>query len=172
MNRKTKAVINGTDDKRRERAENCKILYLLKRTPKFIESVQEAIPAAWKRYDYIVSSREKSQSDSHQGYVILDAVGNIREHSCGATNVDGIMELCGDHQYRWKYAMNKNEMSSWDQYPGYVPDVPHTRDPALKNNPSNHLSLCKHCYAVMEKIRSTPASSLIKTEDGLMFPLN
>lgn len=171
MNKKTKSAIEGTDDKRRERASNCEILLLFKRTPSFIESVQESIPAGWSRYDYIVSSKEKSQSDSHQGYIILDSKGSIREHSCGATNVDGVMELCGDHKYRWKYDLNRVEMSSWDQYPGYVPDDPHNRKPALINNPSGHLSLCKHCFAVMEKIQSTKFSKLIRQEDGWLFPL-
>lgn len=169
MNKKTQDAVNGTDSKRVARAANCDILLLFKRTPSFLESI-EGIPTGWSRYDYIVSSAEKSQNDSHQGYVILDSKGSIKDCSCGATNMDGEMTLCGDFQYRWNYDLNREDMASWDRYDGYQEDDPHTRDPALITNPSGKLSLCKHLYAVIEEIKNTKHSDLIRTEDGWLFP--
>lgn len=141
-NKKTKGLFLNSDEQRKERANNVKIISIEKYTPS-TTSDDKPLLKGWKRYDFEALSREKTENRKHSGYVVLDGHSSVKDIFCS----------CADFQFLWRYALTLSDMASWETYPEYE-DIetyaPHTQEPSHETNPLFEKKLCKHLLKIFK----------------------
>lgn len=145
-NKYTRNLLPNSEEKRKERGENVKILSIKKYTPSTAPA-DKPLLKGWKLYEVEVESKEKTEGRKHQLYVVLDKNNNVKDVFCS----------CADFQFLWRYALtrgdDKSSHASWETYPEYEnieTHAPHTQDPSDITNPQYNKKLCKHLIKVFD----------------------
>lgn len=141
----TRNLLPNSEEERKKRAKGVNFLSFKKFTP-FSSSKNKPLLKGWKRFEFVVSSEERTQNRNHSGYLVLDNNNNVKDVYCS----------CADFQYLWRYPIVKDDLASWETYPEYTDiedDSPHTRKPTYITNPNFERKLCKHLIAVFEKVK-------------------
>lgn len=143
-NKKSSLIFINSDEPRKDRSENVKIISLDRYTPSNAPK-DKPLARGWILYEYKVLSAEKTENREHTGYLALDRNKSIKDIYCS----------CADFQFLWRYSLVKDDMASWETYPEYK-DIethgPHTKDPSNITNPLFNKKLCKHLLKVYREI--------------------
>lgn len=143
-NKKTENLVPDSEESRKHRASNVKILSLKKSTPS-TTTPDKPLNKGWKLYEAELISDEKSENRTHSAYVVLDRYNNVKDVYCS----------CADFQFLWRYALTDEDMASWETYPEYK-DIethgPHTEDPSNITNPNYERKLCKHLIKLFDTL--------------------
>lgn len=136
---KPSTILALAEEKRLERSKNVKLLV--------VESSD--VRKGVKRYDFEAESSEKSEAESHIGYVeLVEKSGNIHSLWCD----------CADFQSRYAFFLEKNhkiadydkggDIGSHNEY-----FDPHTKEFPKIMNPDDALGLaCKHLLGALQHI--------------------
>jgi hypothetical protein len=146
-NQQTKALTRNSDPKRKKRSKNVRITSLQKYTPSTTEE-HKPLPKGWKRWEYVCESAERTEDREHQGYVVIDKVGSVKDVYCS----------CGDFQFRWRYALSQGDDKAMasnivpDEYKDVETKAPYSGTPSDITNPKYLKRLCKHLLKILDKI--------------------
>lgn len=143
-NRHTRNLKSNSEEKRKSRGDNVKILSLKKYTPSTAPP-DKPLLKGWKLYEAEVESAEKTEGRTHKLYIALDGNNNVRDVYCS----------CADFQFLWRYALSNGDMASKETYPEYdaiETNAPYTGDPSDETNPEYNKKLCKHLIKAFDDL--------------------
>lgn len=134
-----KRILEMAEEGRMKRSKDIKLLVVEKR----------GSGKNYKRYEFEAESKEKSESNSHIGYVeLMKRGGNVHSFSCS----------CSDHASRF-HTINTTKHNignfSKSQEIGFMNEYfdPHNKDmPVIMNSEDDLGYACKHILGVLSKI--------------------
>lgn len=143
-NKNTTNLVPDSDEARKGRAEDVKILSISKSTPSTAPK-DKPLNKGWKLYQAELLSKEKTENRKHSAYVALDKYNNVKDVYCS----------CADFQFLWRYSLTQDDMAAWETYPEYK-DIethgPHTKEPSNVTNPNFDKKLCKHLIKLFDTL--------------------
>lgn len=144
-NTTTRNLEPNSEAKRKARSDDVVIKTWKKLTPSTAPR-DKPLLTGWVYYEFVVSSKERTQNRDHTGYVVVDNNRNVKDVFCS----------CADFQFLWRYSLTRSDLASNVVYDGFkdIEDhAPYTGDPSNITNPTYDKKLCKHLIKCFKRAK-------------------